>query len=437
LGLSWWCEILKPKPHQLEAAELINSRHYQVLADDMGLGKTFTSILSFLDTMDLGYCVVVCPSYLKLNWVEEFRKCAPKVKVKVLNTKKCIKKFDKLKDDVAIISYSMLHKFPTLFRYATCIIADEAHYLCNMEAQRTAAFHYYISKFKPLKTMLLTGTPINNRVKEFYSLLKITEYGGYTDGAILKRFKTDECFAEYFSIPTTIQFYRNRRLISNTTYSGFRNLKELKALMETRVIRRENVEGLNLPSIQFKRIKAFKYKENSRLELGFNEYKEQVDKSITTAKVSSAVRKAPITASYVKDLLDKGHSPLLVYSDHREPLRIMMEKLSKYRIDTIHGEVGMDKRNVIKTKFQNNELDILFCTIGAANAGLTLTASNHIIFNDYSWTPSKNRQVIKRINRIGATKTSFIHSMLGDHLDERLLESLEEKENTIKNVLTK
>ena len=88
----------------------------------------------------------------------------------------------------------------------------------------------------------------------------------------------------------------------------------------------------------------------------------------------------------------------------------------------ISGSVNMKKRDAIVTQFQNNEIDVLCCTIAAAGVGLTLTKSHHVIIAESSWTPGELAQAIDRVHRIGQTKDVHIDRIVfSDSLDEWIL----------------
>ena len=98
----------------------------------------------------------------------------------------------------------------------------------------------------------------------------------------------------------------------------------------------------------------------------------------------------------------------------------------------------MKKRDAIVTQFQNNEIDVLCCTIAAAGVGLTLTKSHHVIIAESDWVPGNLSQAIDRVHRIGQEKEVHVDRIVfSDSLDEWILKVENGKKKMHKLLLAK
>lgn len=95
----------------------------------------------------------------------------------------------------------------------------------------------------------------------------------------------------------------------------------------------------------------------------------------------------------------------------------------------------MEKRNELVTKFQNGQLDVLVCTVGAASTGLTLTRSNLVVFNDIPWVPADLVQARKRIHRISQERQSRCVYIVGSKVDDNIIKTIRSKEKVISAVV--
>lgn len=388
------------------------NHHYCVNGDQMGLGKTIQAIA--LAEQQAENILIVCPAYLKLNWQAEVDKFGAE------------KNYD-------YVSYSSLKNVVNKFARADMIIADEAHYLKNMDAKRTRHFHEFVLKCTPHRLVLLSGTPIQNGVSEFYSLILLCSYNpSNTSGEdIRKYFKSQWTFNKTFCNMT--QFRVKGRTI--TKFSGMKRKDELKRLLKGKYTRRLASEVLELPKIVRKNV-MIRNKENPELKEAWTQFEMGFkDAHLMKSKAESAMLKAEFTAKYVKDLVEQGEQ-VVVFTAHLAPVPILIECLRKVcAVSVITGEVKSDNRHRIVKGFQEGEYKVLIATIGSASTGFTLTAARHLVFNDLDWVPANNAQAEKRIHRIGQEEKCVIHYIFGSKVDEVIGNSLRAKQEVLDQVL--
>lgn len=394
---------MKLLPHQIDGADFLISNPYSILGDGMGLGKTAQAIevkkITKLPTL------VICPSFLVGTWKAELEKFGG--------------------GEADIISYSSISKHESKFKNAGLIIADEAQYLKNLDAQRTIHFHEFIQRHRPERLLLLTGTAIKNRVGEFYSLLALTAYYRKADDKFFQMFPNYYAFVNYFSNAKRMEI-RGRTI---TKYEGHKNIDKLKELMQGRYLRRKASEVLDLPPMIRKDVII---NEDSLDYEMLNAYEQ---KHFINKKEESAKTKTKYTVEYVIDLISEGQGPILIYSDHVAPVALVADGLKKFRGRAITGATPMAVRDQYVKEFQEGKLDYLVATIGSLSVGVTLIASTNVVFNDLPWVPSDLAQAEKRIHRIGQDLPCIAHRILYGKVDRYIARQLDEKIQTLGAVL--
>lgn len=309
------------------------------------------------------------------------------------------------------------------------VICDEAHYLKNPQAKRTKTLESLLSGALPEYLVLLTGTPIKNRVGEFYSLLRFLSACPHgTNGN--KMHMTYWDFQRHFM--HFEQFKVKGRMI--TRFHGHRNVPELKQLLRNKYLRRK-CDQLDLPPITRKNVNfdLDKTQQEKDLKDAWKEYNGgKKSKHIMSVKAVNALSKVPHTAKYVQDILDQDQQ-VVVFSDH---VKVVSELSKKFSNSVgITGEVAADKRADYVRKFQSGKIRVIFATIGALSTGVTLTASSNLVFNDYPWVPADLLQAEKRIHRIGQEKPCLIHMLFSGNMDKMIYHTILKKLKTIGEVV--
>ncbi len=359
-----------------------------------------------------------------------------------------LKKFT-LDHEVIIVNYEMLKRKEMLeiFKYAEMVIVDECHYLKNFHSQRTLYFHHLLERFKPARALFLSGTPIDNRVTEFFPLLYFCSLNPYgTSGIdIRKVFKSEYDFNDTFCYSRKVRYNG----VPKIKWTGLRkgSLSRLKKLLKNKYIRRTADEVLDLPPITSKEI-LFKTKISNKKLLeewdklegtgkftpveGKKKHKDTATNS-SSLRAKAALLKAPHTVDYVKMLKEEIDTPIVIFTDHIASAEHIAKSLPKSALIT--GKVAIKDRQPIVDALQDGKYDYLVVTIGAGREGFTMTRCRNLVFNDLSWVPGRNSQAKKRIHRIGQKGSCVVHYILGGAADELITKLLIEKVRVLKKVL--
>ena len=425
---------MKLYEYQEQAVNYAHNNPYCILGLDVGLGKTIVALTA--GHRSSYKMLVLCPAYLKLNWINEIKKVFNNKitkKVQLFDSKKQLRTPD---DDtnIVIVSYSLVEQCEALFEWADMLICDEAHYLKSMKAKRTEHVHRLIYENSLKSVLLLTGTPIQNRVWEFYSLMAICNYNPrIKEPLFLTQYESYVDFANKFSYREEYTVEIKNKMVTIVNWRGFRkeNISELKKHLKGIYLRIKAEEVLkDLPEKIYKDV-LISNVQNRELLKAFNEAQARgMDVIRPEIKALAALQKTPFTVNYVQDLLETGVK-VIVYSDHVESIKAIAEAL---KVEAITGSMPTKRRHELADAFQNGDAQLLCVTIGSFSTGVTLTACHNTVYNDRPWTPGALDQADGRTRRIGQLNACVYHSIFGSYTDQFIAEKLAEKSNTIKNV---
>lgn len=417
---------VKPYKYQSQGIHYILKHEYVLLGDEQGLGKTLQAAAvaskTGLNTL------VVCPAFLRDNWVLELSELAGLKATAVASAKD----LGKHRSKIFIVSYNLFIKLQ-LRKTFRIIIFDEVQYLKNWSSKRTKAAHKWIETCKPKYCIMLSGTPIKNHVVEFYSLLKILSVCPSGRNGIPLREKTEFAFGMKFSTPD---------LNKANVWRGVRNVDKLKGYLKGKYLRRLAKDQLDLPELRFKDVQAsvFDVGLDRNLSDAFKMWQTKSVKEdrdhISKIKLDAAMIKVPFTVDYIKSIVSQGQQ-VLVYTDHVPPAESIWQYLRESGIVSgiITGKVPDRKRQKYIKAFKTAKIKVMVCTYGAASTGLTLTNCNQMVLNDYPWVPADVDQAVKRIHRIGQKKKSLIHSIFFGDFDKVIQRKIREKIRLIRKIL--
>lgn len=434
--------LLDLMPHQVKTSNFAVSNPYSLNCLDAGLGKSSVALDVWEKTG--GNLLIICPSYLVLNWIKEIRKFLGDSPV-VTPIRKGKEIYDLLDTDIAIISYDLAIKAENLFEWADMIIADECQNLKNMEAKRTASFHKNIFENNIKRLSLLTGTPIQNRVAEYYSLLCLMYYRPGIKSDFLEKFPSQITFSDHFSFRHEFKMpvwkHGKRIMATVVNWTGHRNVEELKKYLKPFYIRFKSEDILDLPDTLEK---EYHISDSDDLEL-LREFKEYFGKKVqekhgnkirlvaknasvkSNYKAKAALKKAPFTVQYVKNLLEEVDS-VVIYTDHVDSCEDIARGLG---VKPITGKIQAPDRFRISNDFQSGKTKVLVATIKSFSTGIDLTRSCNLVFNDIPWVPGEIHQAIHRIRRLTQKRNPVVHFVYGSVQDRIITKSLTKKSETI------
>lgn len=399
-------------PHQLEGVQKAAAWKRAMIGDEMGVGKSAQAIA--LAKHFGGRVCIVCPSYLKHNWMRECAFWHPDLDIAPVKKQ--------VPATSIIVSYDLtfrreLGKFNVL-------ILDESHYVKSKKAKRTKAL-LKLAKKTP-HVFLLTGTPAPNKPVELFSQMSmIKNYGTYTD------FTLRYCGAK-------------QSPLGFVDVSGATHKRELAWLLKsTMLIRRLKRDVLsNLPpkirttmdvDVPTKHmVKKFKrWKEINRLMLEQETFELMSERKLIVSELFRLTADAKVDV--IKQICADLPPKTLVFHHHKVIGDAIEEVLPCMRID---GSTPQEKRAGYVEDFQEGRVDYACLSMLAAGTGITLTRATNIVFAELYFVPGVLLQAEDRAHRIGLKEPVTITYVLArGSLDEHMFRSATRKLSTLDQCL--
>lgn len=387
------------------------------LADDMGLGKTIQVIALHLHREGQGPTLVVCPTSLLGNWEREIARFAPTVPVRRYHGG--TRHLDDLaKDEMVLVTYGIVRNdAPTLAGVEWgLIVADEAQYVKNPMSVTARQ----LRTLPATARLALTGTPVENRLAELWSLLDWTTPGllGSLDS-----------FTEKVAIP--VERDRDRRATDR-----------LAQLIGPFLLRRRKSDPGIAPELPAKtetdRIvplsteQASLYKALVAQSLAEIEEKSGIQRRGLIFKLLTGLKqicnhpaqylheRGPIAGRSGKlaaldDLLDvvlsEGES-VLVFSQYVRMCRLIETHLADRGIVTLFLSGQTTDRDRMVADFQAGKAPVFLLSLKAGGVGLNLTKATHVIHYDRWWNPAVEDQATDRAYRIGQNRPVQVHRLV-------------------------
>lgn len=409
-----------------------------ILADDMGLGKTLQVIAVLLAAKQEGKegtSLVVAPASLVYNWAEELERFAPELSVSLI-TGTQEERREKIgawrESDVLVTSYDLLKRDillyeETEFRYE---VIDEAQYIKNHATAAAKA----VKVVKSRTRYALTGTPIENRLSELWSIFDYLMPGflyGY------------DVFKREMEVPVV----KNgddaamRRLQKMAGPFILRRLKEdvLKdlpdKLEECRYVRLEGVQRKLYDGQALKIMESIQ----GQKEEEFNQNKMQAlaqlmrlrqiccDPSLCFEDYHGGAAKLLACMQLIQSAADGGHR-MLVFSQFASMLKILAGKLEAEGISyyVITGADSKEKRQQMVKEFNEGDAPVFLISLKAGGVGLNLTGADVVIHYDPWWNVAVQNQATGRAHRIGQTKKVTVYKLIAKNTIEEKIQKLQD-----------
>jgi SWI/SNF-related matrix-associated actin-dependent regulator 1 of chromatin subfamily A len=402
-------------PYQAEGVGFLCSRRRALLADDMGLGKTVQACQAMSQHE---VTLVVCPKVMIGTWTDEINRWRPELSWRTGTPVGAW-----FKGDVHVVNYEQLHKLEG--DPYDAIIADEAHYLKNPQADRTRRFKAIAKNADCIYG--LTGTPLLNSPADLWGVLDAL-------GIAKEAWGSEANYNKAFG--------RSSDRHGKTIWG--KPSPAIAAGLSRVALRRTKAEVLpQLPSKRFRTIECDAVIPEPRgggapegIESLTLEQLHAIegDEHISTLRKLLAQYKLPQCVEVVKQYEQAGE-PVVVMSAHVDPVKQLGLRNGW---ETICGDTPTEERSDAVARFQAGELRGLACTIQAAGVGITLTRSAHMVMLERAWNPSANWQAEDRICRIGQTRGCLYTFLVADHpLDRAVHRVLERKRVTIEESVDK
>ncbi len=409
------------------------------MADDMGLGKTIQVISLILKLKEENKLknpvLVVCPTTLMGNWMKEMQLFAPSLKVATYHG--LDRKLD-LKNDVILTTYAIMRIDVEEMKNNTwgMIVVDEAQNIKNPDTAQTLAIKSLKSDIK----IAMTGTPVENRLTELWSIFDFINKGylgslkefqkSYAipierfkeksrasklklsvSPFVLRRLKTDKGVISDLPEKMVMNDYCYLAKSQAVLYE-----KTLNEMME----KISGFTGVNRRGNIFKLITALKQICN---------HPYQFLKSGGTSKDLSG--KAEKCIDLVQNIID-NEEKTLIFTQYKE-MGDLLTRIISEECGTdpsfFHGSLTVPQRESLIEDFQtNNDRKVMILSLKAGGTGLNLTSATNVIHYDLWWNPAVEDQATDRTYRIGQEKNVMVHRLITlGTFEEKIDEMLKSK----------
>ncbi len=420
------------RPYQEKGVNWLSFLHSlkfgMCLADDMGLGKT-VQVLALLHLSkhrgEKGASLVVIPASLLANWANEIMKFAPDILFYTAhpagNDSRSVeaigaRELDSL--DLVITTYSMVQKYEWLKSYEwKYVILDEAQAIKNPRTKQTKA----VKKLKSVNRIVMTGTPVENRLSDLWSLFDFINPGLLGSSQEFSRFTRNLTRDPegYARLRKVISPYILRRLKTDKTVISdlpdkiemktWPSLSRKQAILYQKLVdelRRtiENTEGIQRKGMILSSLMKFKQLCNHPDQyLGTGAFEENESGKFGTLRE-------------ICETIHEKRERVLVFTQFREithPLSEFLSGVFQRHGLVLHGGTPVGKRKAIVARFQDEEyVPFMVLSLKAGGVGLNLTAANHVIHFDRWWNPAVENQATDRAFRIGQKKNVIVHKFI-------------------------
>ncbi len=419
-----------------------------ILADDMGLGKTLQVIAVLLAAKQEGregVSLVVAPASLVFNWGEELRRFAPELKF-VLVTGTQGERRNKLEAyreaDVLVTSYDLLKRDTELYEGKEFLyqIIDEAQYIKNHQTVAAKAVKVINSQIR----YALTGTPIENRLSEIWSIFDYLMPGFLYKYEVFRRdFEApiiknqDEAAMERLKKMTSPFILRRLKRdvlkdlpdkIEKIHYVKFE--KKQQELYDAQVVHmRQQIAGQDKAEFQKNKIQILA--ELTRLR--------QVccDPSLCFENYKGGSAKLEACIELVERAAEGGHK-ILLFSQFVSMLEIIRQELAKRELSfyMISGETSKEKRLKLVKKFNEDDTRVFLISLKAGGVGLNLTGADVVIHYDPWWNLAVQNQATDRAHRIGQDKKVTVYQLIAKgSVEEKIRKIQESKKELLEEIV--
>ncbi len=427
------------------------------LADDMGLGKTL-QVLALMAwrnrRADSIPALLIIPASLLGNWRNEAEKFAPGLKLKSLHPSETSR--EEMQDiaqdvqsrlagyDLVMTTYSMVHRQGWLKDMTwSLVILDEAQAIKNPSTRQTKA----VKKLSAQARIALTGTPIENRLGDLWSLFDFLNPG------LLGSSKVFQGFVKSMQSREQDQFGPLRTLVRPYI---LRRLKTDPKIISDLPEKTETVRYCHLTRDQVRHY--------TQIVQSLHKSLQAVDNMARRGLVLQTLVRLKQVCNHPSQLTGDGeYSPdssgkfkrieeicvelaerqekVLVFTQFREVIPALEEHLSRIFGQSglvLHGSVQVAQRRTLVEQFQDDDGPPFFiASLKAGGTGLNLTAASHVIHFDRWWNPAVENQATDRAFRIGQKKNVLVHKFVTrGTVEERIDQLIEEKKDLAEDVLS-
>ncbi|WML46206.1 DEAD/DEAH box helicase [Neobacillus sp. PS3-40] len=389
--------------------------------------------------------LIICPTSVLGNWQKELEKFSPSMEIYLHYGSNRLKEdafSEKVKNvDVVLTSYGLSHLDSEEFHSMiwSTIAIDEAQNIKNAATKQSRA----VRKLKGRHHIALTGTPMENRLSELWSIFDFTNHGYLGSlGQFQKKFvipiEKDEKKEKVHELQSLIRPFLLRRTKKDEEVAlNLPDKLEQKEYCPLTAEQASLYEQLVQDTFeQIEKLSGFERKGLilqmlSRLKQLCNHPALYLKEKSVTRQLLDRSNKLEKLAELIDAVLEQGESCLIFtqYIEMGEMIKALVKTKFGVEVPFLNGSVPKTKRDEMIEQFQNGEFPVFLLSLKAGGTGLNLTAANHVIHYDRWWNPAVENQATDRAYRIGQQRFVHVHKLIcTGTLEEKIDAMLEKKQ---------
>ena len=431
------------RPYQIDGAlwllELAQSGHGGLLADDMGLGKTVQS-LAMMESLP-GPHLVVCPSSLVWNWKREAGFFVPDLRALALDGPEREARFEEIPNSsIVITSYALLRRDIEKYKahHFSTVFLDEAQHIKNPDSQNAKA----ASALKSGARFILTGTPLENSIRDLWSLFDFL-IPGYLGSRKDFQDRYEKPLAEGArgSVwPRLLRRVKPRMLRRNKKDILTELPDKIEQLVEVELTPDQKAIYTQLQIAARAEVDALKNSGGAvrmRVLTALLRLRQaSCDLRLLGGKSPTPSAKLEALLELVREASDGGHRTL-VFSQFTGMLDLIAPALDEDGITWCRLDGSTRDRSAVVERFQSDSsIAVFLISLKAGGTGLNLTAADTVIHFDPWWNPAVEAQATDRAHRIGQKNVvTSIKLIARDTVEQRVLEMQAKKQALITDLL--
>jgi SNF2 family DNA or RNA helicase len=416
------------------------------LADDMGLGKTAQLIGTLLADPIPEPTLVVCPVSVLGNWQRELERFAPHLRVKVHYGADRLRAGDqsfaeRAAADVVLTSYSIVARDTDVLAEVPWgrLVLDEAQQVKNPGTAQTKA----IRRIEATRRIALTGTPVENRLSELWSLMHVLNPG---------LLGTASDFKKRFAVPIEVDHDDASTELLRKITGPFvlRRLKSDRSIIDDLPDKIEQTETCALTREQATLYQAIVDDLLEKADdadgigrrglvlAGITKLKQVCNHPAHFARDGSALAQRSGKLNRVEELLDEivdAGDQVLCFTQFAEWGELLVPHLTKRYGESplwLHGGTPRKKRDEMVEQFGTSDGPRIFLlSLKAGGTGLNLTSASHVIHLDRWWNPAVEDQATDRAYRIGQKRTVLVHKLVSAGTVEERIDAMINSKRTL------
>lgn len=438
-------------PYQREGVYFAAKAGRCLIADEMGLGKTIQAIAAaelMRKELHISRVLVICPTSLKYQWKSEIEKFSDNEGLVVEgNPLARAPQYSRDESFYKIVSYHTAGNDLQVIneQYFDLIILDEAQRIKNWKTK----ISHNIKKVQSTYAFVLTGTPLENKLEELYSIIQ---------------------FIDPFRLGSLYNFLRKYQVNDPETGKviGYQNLNEIGSILSDLMIRRtkkkvlrqlpqRHDKNLFVPMTEeqqqvhqecsdlvarlvhkWKRLGFLPEKDRQRLLINLNLMRMACNSTYIIDQQTRHDTKIEELMNILEEIIGAQTEKVVIFSQWERMTRLVARELEEKNIqfEYLHGGVPSAKRKDLFTNFSKNPETRVFLSTDAGGLGLNLQAASYMINLDIPWNPATLEQRIARIYRMGQKrKVSIINLVSTGTIEHRMLDVLKFKSSMASGVL--